>query len=122
MATNVLGHRQVKIVKDIHVNVDQQAVETPGPPLGDLASRASRICSHLRKPNHRDAAISDDASLRCGRVARGEEHDLVCGEQRRSRACLRYRGDRARQAQEVRHTHPIKGPVLGRIGRVQVGV
>jgi len=51
MATNVLGHRQVKIVKDIHVNVDQQAVETLGPPLDDLASRASRICSHLRKPN-----------------------------------------------------------------------
>jgi hypothetical protein len=69
-----------------------------GPPLDDLASRASRICSHLRKPNHRDAAISDDASLRCGRVARGEARDLVCREQRRSRACLRYRGDRARQA------------------------
>ena len=32
LATSVLGHRQVKIVKDIHVNVDQQAVETPGPP------------------------------------------------------------------------------------------
>jgi hypothetical protein len=41
IAASILGDRQVKVVKDIDVKVDEQAVESAGPPLDDLASRAS---------------------------------------------------------------------------------
>jgi hypothetical protein len=121
MATGVLGHQQVKIVKDIHVNVDQQAAETPGPPrttwraarAGSAATFASRtIVVPRSRMTRRSAAVVLPAAKRATWSAessgdRGPVSDIAGIVPGRPRGA----------------PHPsIKGPVLGRIGRVQVGV
>ena len=122
VSARFLGDREVEVVQDVHVDVDQEAPEASRPALDHAAGGARRVSGHARQSDLFDPSFVDDPTLERRRVVVGEEEHLVRAQHRGPRTDPGEDGDRAIQAQQMGHAHPVEGTVLDAFRCVQVAV